>query len=143
MSSRSVSLAKTTRPSIAGVLPRDRLFTMLDATPKSVIWVTGPPGCGKTTLVASYLERRKQRSLWYQVDEGDADVASFLYYLGLAAIELRRKPNLRLPQLTPEYHVAIYSHAAIFRRCTHISARHFRWCSMDIMKSLCSRCFTR
>jgi LuxR family maltose regulon positive regulatory protein len=111
MSSRSVSLAKTTRPSNAGVLPRDRLFTMLDATPKSVIWVTGPPGCGKTTLVASYLERRKQRSLWYQVDEGDADVASFLYYLGLAAIELRRKPNLRLPQLTPEYHVAISAFA--------------------------------
>ena len=107
MSTRSVSLAKTTRPSFAGILPRDRLFAMLDATRKSVIWVTGPPGCGKTTLVASYLERRKQQSLWYQVDEGDADVASFFYYLGLAASELRRKPQLRLPQLTPEYHAAI------------------------------------
>ena len=111
MSTKSVSLAKTTRPSFAGILPRDRLFAMLDATRKSVIWVTGPPGCGKTTLVASYLERRKQPSLWYQVDEGDTDVASFFYYLGLAAGELRRRPQLRLPQLTPEYHAAISAFA--------------------------------
>lgn len=111
MSTRLVSLAKTTRPSFAGILPRDRLFAMLDATQKCAIWVTGPPGCGKTTLVASYLERRKQQSLWYQVDEGDGDVASFFYYLGLAASELRPKPQLRLPQLTPEYHAAISAFA--------------------------------
>jgi ATP/maltotriose-dependent transcriptional regulator MalT/DNA-binding SARP family transcriptional activator len=67
----------------------------------------GPPGCGKTTLAAGYLERTKLPSLWYQIDEGDADVASFFYYLGLAAGELRRKPALRLPQLTPEYHAGI------------------------------------
>ncbi len=107
MSTKLVSLAKTTRPSFSGVLPRDRLFAMLDASQKSVIWVTGPPGCGKTTLVASYLERCRQPSLWYQIDEGDADVASFFYYLSLAGRELRRKPALRLPQLTPEYHAAI------------------------------------
>ena len=111
MNIKSVSLAKTTRPSVAGVLPRDRLFSVLDATQKSVIWVTGPPGCGKTTLVASYLERRKQQSLWYQIDEGDADAASFFYYLGVAAGELRRNLDLRLPQLTPEYHAAISAFA--------------------------------
>src|SRR5579859_1482805 len=113
MGTKSVSLAKTTRPSFAGALPRDRLFAKLDVTQKSVIWVTGPPGSGKTTLVASYLERRKLNSLWYQVDEGDADVASFFYYLGLAASERRLKSKSRLPQLTPEYHAAI---AAFARR---------------------------
>lgn len=107
MSPEPASLAKTTRPSFTGVLPRDRLFSVLDGTRKSVIWVTGPPGCGKTTLVASYLERRKHQSLWYQVDEGDADAASFFYYLGLAASDLKRKTPLRLPQLTPEYQAAI------------------------------------
>jgi len=102
VNSRIVSLAKTTRPSLTGILPRDRLFKALDAArKKSVIWLTGPPGCGKTTLAASYLEQNKLPSLWYQIDEGDADVASFFYYLGLAAGELRRKPALRLPQLTP------------------------------------------
>ena len=108
VTSRIVSLAKTTRPSLTGILPRDRLFAAVDAArSKSVIWLTGPPGCGKTTLAASYLERTKLPSLWYQIDEGDADVASFFYYLGLAAGELRRKPALRLPQLAPEYHAGI------------------------------------
>ena len=31
------------------------------------------PGAGKTTLVASYLEARHRRHLWYQYDVGDAD----------------------------------------------------------------------
>jgi DNA-binding SARP family transcriptional activator len=70
---------------------------------RPVIWVTGPPGCGKTTLVASYLDTRKLPYLWYQVDAGDADPATFFYYLGQAvkrAAPRKRKP---LPLLTPEY----------------------------------------
>jgi len=39
----------------------------------------------QTTLVASWLESRKLPSLWYRLDEGDADLATFFYYLGLAA----------------------------------------------------------
>jgi len=112
VNTRIVSLAKTTRPSLTGILPRDRLFAVLDAARnKPVTWIAAPPGCGKTTLAASYLERTTLPSLWYQVDEGDADVASFFYYLGLAAAELRRKPVLRLPQLTPEYHAGISAFA--------------------------------
>jgi ATP/maltotriose-dependent transcriptional regulator MalT/DNA-binding SARP family transcriptional activator len=120
VNSRIVSLAKTTRPSLTGILPRDRLFAALDAArSKSVIWLTGPPGCGKTTLAASYLERTKLPSLWYQIDEGDADVASFFYYLGLAAGELRRKPALRLPQLAPEYHAGIAPFARRYFQALH------------------------
>jgi ATP/maltotriose-dependent transcriptional regulator MalT/DNA-binding SARP family transcriptional activator len=102
-----VSFAKTTRPSLAGVIPRERLFGRLDELMgKAVVWLTGPPGCGKTTLAASYLEARKPASLWYQLDEGDADVASFFYYLGLASEQAgKRKPAL--PQLTPEYHAGL------------------------------------
>src|SRR6476646_5002438 len=85
---KSVSLAKTTRPSLAGVLPRDRLFSSLDeGRQSSVTWITGPPGSGKTTLVSSYVENRAWPCLWYQLDESDADVATFFYYLRSAAAQ--------------------------------------------------------
>jgi ATP/maltotriose-dependent transcriptional regulator MalT len=86
-------------------LVRPRLVRRLDlARKKPVTWVWAPPGAGKTTLVASYLAARRTRGLWYKVDEGDADVATFFYYLGLAAP--RRRRPLPLPLLTPEYRQA-------------------------------------
>ena len=63
----------------------------------------GPPGAGKTTLVASYLKERKLPTLWYQLDEGDEDVASFFHYIGLSckvAFPRLRRP---LPHLSLEY----------------------------------------
>ena len=50
-----------------------------------VIWLVGPPGAGKTTLVASWLAARRGRQLWMQLDPGDGDVASFFHYLALLA----------------------------------------------------------
>jgi len=97
-------MSKVSPPVLTGVFPRKRLFRLLDRLRKqSVIWVCGPPGCGKTTLVANYLDARKIPCLWYQIDEGDADPATFFYYLGQAArraLPRKRKP---LPLLTPEY----------------------------------------
>jgi ATP/maltotriose-dependent transcriptional regulator MalT len=72
-----------------------------------VIWISGPAGSGKTTLASTYLEARPLPCLWYQVDSGDADLATFFYYLGLAgkkAAPRRRRP---LPALTPEYLLGI------------------------------------
>jgi ATP/maltotriose-dependent transcriptional regulator MalT/DNA-binding SARP family transcriptional activator len=97
----NVSLGKTTPPSVAGALPRKRLFALLSRkTP--VAWLSGPPGCGKTTLAASWLDHGRIASLWYQLDEGDADVATFFYYLSLAAASLDTERE-RLPLLTPEH----------------------------------------
>lgn len=70
----------------------------------SVIWIMGPPGSGKTTLAASYLDARKLPCLWYQVDEGDADVSTFFHYMGLAAKKATSWSLSHLPCLTPEYH---------------------------------------
>lgn len=70
----------------------------------------GPPGAGKTTLVASYLAARRLGALRYQLDAGDADPATLFYYLRLAATgrRSRRGPeapghNRSLPLLAPEY----------------------------------------
>jgi LuxR family maltose regulon positive regulatory protein len=97
-------MAKGTRPILTGVFPRKRLFSLLDRMRRRpVIWVSGPPGCGKTTAVISYLDARNLPCLWYQVDPGDADPATFFYYLGLAAKNAAPRKRKPLPLLTREY----------------------------------------
>lgn len=105
------SLGKTTRPKLAGILPRQRLFGLLE-TDSPVLWVSGPPGCGKTTLAASWLDHAAIPYLWYQLDDGDADVATFFYYLSLAAAGPEDEAREPLPLLTPEYQPSI----AVFTR---------------------------
>jgi ATP/maltotriose-dependent transcriptional regulator MalT/DNA-binding SARP family transcriptional activator len=88
--SSTTAFAKSTRPEIAGVVAREALFTRLDGTPaRTVAWISAPPGFGKTTLVASYLEARSYRWAWYQVDADDDDGETFLHYLGHAMRRLR------------------------------------------------------
>ena len=103
--SATPSLSKLSRPRLFGAVPRERLFDALDGARDVYpgICVVGPPGAGKTTLVASWLESRKRGGLWYQVDGGDADLATFFHYLGLAAAPLARRGRRPLPALTPEY----------------------------------------
>ena len=98
------ALTKTTRPTLASVHAREQLFSVLDKRQHaSVLWVWGPPGSGKTTLVASYLESRDLDSHWYQLDAGDSDVATFFYFMGLAVTRARGESNESLPLYTSEY----------------------------------------
>lgn len=103
MTANITTSAKVSRPTLAGTVQRERLFSILDnRMGPPVTWISAPGGSGKSTLVASYLDARKRPCIWYKCDEGDADLATFFYYMGLAAKKAapRRKP---LPLLTPEY----------------------------------------
>ena len=56
---KHTTLAKLSAPRLHAAVRRERLFTRLDALralPAS--WVCGPPGAGKTTLAASWIEAR-------------------------------------------------------------------------------------
>ena len=98
------SIAKIARPRITEAFLRSRLFSILDKyLDYPATWISAPAGSGKTTLAASYLTEKKLPAIWYQIDEGDADITTFFYYMGLAAP--RRKTPL--PLLTPEYQMGI------------------------------------
>jgi DNA-binding SARP family transcriptional activator len=102
------ALAKLTRPRLGQAYRRARLFGLLDrARRQPLVWLSAPAGSGKTTLAASYLEARRLRHLWYQLDARDADPATFFYYLRLAAQRLAPRRRESLPLLTPEYFLGL------------------------------------
>jgi LuxR family maltose regulon positive regulatory protein len=100
---KRLSIAKITRPRLTEVLPRKRLFRIMDQNRSPFTWISGPAGSGKTTLVTSYVDARNLPCLWYQLDESDGDLATFFYYLGLAVKEAAPRVKKNLPLLTPEY----------------------------------------
>ena len=77
--------AKLSPPRLVQALSRERLFAWLDMhCSQGAVWLSGPPGSGKTMLVASWCQARALRCLWYRLDAGDTDVGRFFAALGQA-----------------------------------------------------------
>jgi len=92
------TLGKLRPPRLGRVFGREALFAQLDGCATAPgVWIAGPPGMGKTTLVATYLESRAVPCVWLQLDSGDADPATFAHFLGAAAALIAPRRALRLP----------------------------------------------
>ena len=104
MNKSAVSFAKISRPRLPEVASRPRLFTLLDeGRQRSIIWISGSAGSGKTTLVADYLDTWALDDIWYQADESDVDIATFFYYLSRAAAESDDSDSKPLPAFSHQY----------------------------------------
>ncbi|MBF0555402.1 MAG: hypothetical protein HQK96_12755 [Nitrospirae bacterium] len=100
----NISAHKITKPLLNKVFLRERIDSMLgEGLRRKAIWVGGPGGSGKTTLVSSFIERIKIPCIWYRVDSYDDDIATFFYTMGIAVKKAVKGKSTRLPLLTPEY----------------------------------------
>ncbi|MCF6210753.1 MAG: hypothetical protein L3K24_08815 [Gammaproteobacteria bacterium] len=111
------NISKLSAPRLHRTYPRMRLFKQLDAAQAiPLIWVSAPAGSGKTSLIASWLRAREHHAYWYQVDEGDADIATFFYHLGLLCKRAALRRKQPMPLLIPEYLAGLQAFSRHFFR---------------------------
>ena len=98
-------LSKALRPPHASSnFQRSDLHNLLDeANSRRLIVINGPPGAGKSTLVATYIATRNLPSIWYQVDNADKDLATFFHNFGIAVNEALPHKKASIPDWRSEF----------------------------------------
>lgn len=103
-------------PGVDRLIPRPRQLAGLTNAcgAAALVWLMGLPGAGKTALGAQWVRQadpRRARSVWYRLDEDDADVAGVFD-------ALRRHPALAaagaLPAWSPENQPELQAFARAF-----------------------------
>jgi DNA-binding SARP family transcriptional activator len=109
------TLGKLRRPRLGRSIGRTRLFSAIDGSSTwPALWIAGPAGFGKSTLVATYLESRALPSMWLQLDTGDADPATLVHFLAESAALLAPRKKIRMPVPTAD---DLRDVPAFIRRC--------------------------
>ena len=83
-------IAKFVAPRASQIVRRARVLTAIDRGLRSgACWIAAPAGYGKTIAITDYLHKSGTRHVWYRIDEGDQDVASFFHYMALSVQGVR------------------------------------------------------
>ena len=89
---------KFRRPVLHHYVPRTAILEQLaSSSNKPATAVLAPPGYGKTTLISNYTESFQGTSIWYSIDDGDADLASFFHHFSHAIQSATTKGCKSLP----------------------------------------------
>lgn len=113
--SNPLRLSKISRPIITLYIPRPSLDRALDiALERPFVWISGPPGSGKTSLVSHYVDSRNLSYIWFQLDSRDNDAATFFAYLQQAVIKYFPDAVNKLPLFTPEYRLGLSAYTQNF-----------------------------
>lgn len=98
-----VIISKFIRPHPPAGYSRADLYNLLDELiSKRLIVISGPPGSGKSNLVASYVESRNLPDIWCRMDKGDNDPTTFFNYLSVALRDAKAGSNTILPYLSED-----------------------------------------
>ena len=97
---QSAPQAKYMPPRLSGILSRERCYARIDAAcDGGALWISGPPGAGKTVLIGGYCQDRQRPVLWYKFDDGDNDPATFFHLFTIAARQAGHADPEALPTL--------------------------------------------
>jgi LuxR family maltose regulon positive regulatory protein len=123
MIENQIIISKIIRPHPPVSYSREDLYNLLDELiSKRLIVISGPPGSGKTNLVASYIENRNVSDIWCRLDKGDNDPTTFFNYLGVALRDARPDSNVALPYLSEDLlrNISAFSKKYFQEFCRHL-----------------------
>lgn len=133
-------VGRLAQPKVA-VCRRPRLEEVFDrARARSILWIAGPAGSGKSTALSNYLGDRDLGCLWYTVDARDHDVANLFHVLDQHFQEQdAHPPQSKIPlhdptgalAFTRQYFDALFARLSppfwlVFDDC-HLLPRTHRW----------------